>query len=87
MKRYYNLLHEAGVRLDPNVDWLRAMDWLMVTVDRIHIRSSGQKEFLLAMSGLLSGIRATQGINTSLNMTYIYVVKQCVDRLLGGNII
>lgn len=82
MKRYYSVLREAGVRIDHNWDWMRAIDWLLESVDRTFIRASGNKRFVRAISGLLSGVRATQGINASLNISYMYVINACVTRII-----
>ena len=86
MSRYYNLLKLACAWTQMLIGWEPWIGWWNRLIVHTIIRSSRQKEFLLATSGWLSGIQATQGINTSLDMSYIYVVKQCVDRLLGGNI-
>ena len=82
MKRYYQLLKEAGTQIDHNYDWIRAMDGLLESVDNTCRRATGDKKFVRALSGLLFGIRATQGINTSMNISYMDVINRCVDRII-----
>ncbi|CAL1152651.1 unnamed protein product [Cladocopium goreaui] len=82
MKRYYQLLKEAGTQIDHNYDWIRAMDGLLESVDNTCRRATGDKKFVRALSGLLFGIRATQGINTSMNISYMDVINRCIDRII-----
>jgi hypothetical protein len=85
MRRYYVLVSAVGHEKEVMPSWLRGITWLINAVDNTWIRADGSKPWTLALHGLLSGIRATQGINTCLNIAYLYVINKCVDRLLPSS--
>ena len=66
MRAFYNLIREIGVTVGNDFSWLRGILWLMESVERTFTGSEGEADFKKAMRGLLSGVRATNGINTVL---------------------
>jgi hypothetical protein len=72
MARFYQLIKELGLTMVNDKCWLRGMEWLIEAVEQTYIRAEGKEAFKRVLHGLLSGIRATQGINTILNITYTY---------------
>jgi hypothetical protein len=83
MRSYYNMIKEiAGEACRPELSWIRGIEWLCEATMNTWIRSEGSAQWHAALRGLLSGIRATQGINTTLNVSYILIICMCVDRLL-----